>query len=387
MNLNNCAFENNSYIRQFMEFYLGREQEDKNDDWFDAALATSLQDTSPEELMAIHRNVSHSVEISQRMFETVDEASKYGLNASTWLWRMLKSRFNDDKNGDLRRIILEQDFALMNLNLVLAKYIGDHNVYGFDIDNDEFFADIENAYHQRYCKNDDKIDYISEQKMDYITYRLSQNVVASGLGTMALMAQMCMSEKMTRYGLNEKEKKLAFAGVKSLSNLGIRKAIVGALKAGASNGCLPLLSKATPNVTFAAIAYLILENTIVMAQYGKQEINAWEMINKSGRVSVTSLCVALSEAKGGMIGAGIGKTVGAKLFAAAIPAIPAICPTAFEVAGIFVAGTIAQKSIPLVYDRLVPLLNVSKQSFLNSCYVEQFQESSLIQRVMKKTFA
>ena len=343
--------EMNAIMLEFLKSYTQKLEETSDREWLISTLSQYMPDTARVDIVRIADElITETERLSELTKEVVESDEVYGLKAETWLYNKIKRQLSDDDK--YIENLAEIDKIFYSLIMIIMDGIDEHHkkIKWFDEDvhddgdrkNDDKDTDYdENKNISKHTKVSDnktavkndtnpiitasafsagakktamaqyqkflKIDLGNMNMRNYDTteaaMRISKSAALSGMGSIALTTGFTLIGKMMQGNLKLNQTKMLNMVLKTGADNGLRTAVGGALKVSAERGLLPMLSRATPARTLAAITCIGVENMKIIYKYAEGNISALEAMEQAGKVSTACVFSIGFGIKGAVIGA------------------------------------------------------------------------------------
>lgn len=313
--------EINAIMAEFLMSYLQKKKETSDRDWLIAILSKYMPDNLYTDIIQIcDEIISETEQISNLMEEAIQSGENYGWNAETWLYSKIKNNLSDD--DEYLENLAATDQTLTSLVAVMMQSI-DENQAMITWHDDKFQRDSLNTEVKKQEKINVKEEISTPSNNSIITtsafsagfkktalaqyqkalridlgsvharnydpaeaaLRISRNAALSGIGSIALTTGFTLMGKMVQGNLKMSQRRLLSMIFQTGADNGIRAAVGGALKVSAERGLLPMLSRATPARTFAAITCIGVENMKILYKYAEGNLTGLQAMEQAGKVS------------------------------------------------------------------------------------------------------
>ena len=330
--------EINNIMLEFIEAYIQKSEETSDREWLINMLSKYMPDIATTDIVQIADELINEMEhLSKLTNEAMESGEVYGCNAETWLYSKIKHQLSEDDK--YVKNLTEIDKVFYSLITLMMDGINEHQEkikwHDEDIDDDGMENSIKSTkidYKETEANNDVspiitastfsagarktavaqyqkflKIDLGNMNVRNYDTteaaMRISKSAALSGMGSIALTTGFTLIGKMVQGNLKLSQTKILSMMLKTGADNGIRTAVGGALKVSAEKGLLPMLSRATPARTLAAITCIGVENVKIIYKYAEGNISALEAMEQAGKVSTACVFSIGFGIKGAVIGA------------------------------------------------------------------------------------
>ena len=379
----------NEIIADFFISYSQKDEKMSDKEWLTMMLYKYMPTTPYSDIVEYcDEFVNENVQISNLMEEAIKSSKEQGWNAETWLYSKIKKSSSDD-DFDLE-ILAKTDKMLSELAAIIIENIDEnHSLIAWHEDDSKkdtenvssnkkeqvekkegsapssgkspiitksaLSAGLQKTLMGQYQKTL-KIDLGNINLRSYDTteaaLRISKSAALSGVGSIALTTGFTLMTRALQGNLRMSQLQLFNILLKAGANNGLKAAVGGALKVSAERGLLPMLSRATPARTLAAITCIGMENMKILYDYADGKLSGMEAMEQAGKVSTACVFSLSFGFKGAMIGA------------AAFSVVPVAGPIVGALLGEMVGGVVGNQVGTVFYSNVKNLCLTAKYAVL-----------------------